>query len=232
MPKPITHWSYSGLTTFENCAWKYYQVKVLKNWDDSNRWNMQGDDEHSSIERYMKMGAGLSPALDGIKPILQMIREAPGHNLVELKMTLDQQLQPCRGNDWNNAWVRANADFMKRNDPLMTYFDWKSGKPRDSEDQIELTSLLIFQHFPTIEEVRGTLFYYRHNKMEPHVVVRGDSPRLWNGYYSRVKDLENAILNNDWPMNPNPLCGWCPVMNCPNNKVAERIAREKARGVA
>jgi hypothetical protein len=229
MARPITHWSFSSLSMFENCNLKYQQVKVLKNFDDSNQYNRQGDDEHGSIENFLKANQPLIAKVSGLTPILQTIRDAPGENRVEMKMAITNEFIPCRGNDWNNAWCRANADFVKLNLPRATYFDWKSGKARDTEDQIELTSLLLFAHFPDLQRVDGAMYYYRFNKMAPHTVYRSDIQRLWNGYISRVRVLENAIQNNVWPANPNPLCGWCPVITCQHNTVAERLKREAAK---
>lgn len=226
MPRPIINWSYSALNTYENCAFKFWQVKILKNFSDANQWNQKGDVEHTSIESFMRRTSVLSQALAPLTPLFEKIRDAPGENLVEYKMTIDNQFQPCRGNDWNNAWCRGNADFLKVNGPRVTYFDWKSGKPRDSEDQIHLTSLLVFAHMPGVREVAGTLFYYRHGKMDPRIVTRAEVPRLWNGYLARVHALEESVRNNYWPTNENPLCGWCPVATCQFNKTEQRLARE------
>lgn len=221
MSKPIVAWSYSALTMFENCPRKYWAVKIKKV-DDTNQFNARGDTEHAAIERYCKTGIALPEQLAGMTPMLDKLRAAPGERYYEYKMTLDANMVPCGFKDWNKAWLRVVADFLRVHGPTATYIDWKSGKVRkDVEDQIDLTALAVFQHFPEVQEMRGAMMYYRFGQLVPHTVYRADAPRLWNGFISRVKDLENAIINDQFPATPNPLCGYCPYKACPHNRAKD-----------
>lgn len=228
MPRPIIAWSYSGLTNFEGCARRFWATKVAKIVNDSNQYNMAGDSEHKSIEGRMKRGSPLHPGIAGLEPLMQKLAAAPGQQYVEYSMSLTQDLKPCKWNDWDNVWVRGAGDYVKVNGARANYWDWKSGKVRElNEDQIDLTALLIFQHFPEVEEVTGALVYYRHGHITPPVTVnRSAAGVLWNGFISRVKEMEQAKLQDNWPTNPHPLCGWCAYLQCPFNKVAEREAAE------
>lgn len=229
MARPLIAWSYSALSMFENCPRKYWAVKIAKCVNDSNRANMDGDADHQSIEHYMKSGMSLTPHLREVQPLFDKIKAAPGEAYVEYSMTLDEQMVPCRWNDWDKAWVRGAGDYVKINGDVATYFDWKSGKPRtDVADQIDLTALLLFRHFPQVQAVRGGMVYYNHGKLTPHSVNRSQESLLWNGFISRVEVLKKAKVEDNWPTNENPLCGWCPYMACPFNKVNERLAREAA----
>lgn len=231
MPRPIIAWSFSGLTNFEGCARRFWATKVAKLVNDANQYNLQGDDEHKSIEGRLKRGAPLHGNIAGLEPLMQKITAAPGQQYVEFSMALRQDLTPTKWNDWDNVWVRGAGDFVKINGNRAFYFDWKSGKPRDlNEDQIDLTSLLIFRHFPEVQSVTGSLVYYRHSQITPPVTVgRSAEGVLWNGFIARVKEMEKAKLEDNWPTNPHPLCGWCAYLQCPFNRVAERTATE-ARG--
>lgn len=229
--RPIIAWSYSALSTFENCPRKYWATRVAKVVSDVNQYNTAGDADHQAIENYMRAGFQLPEHLRGLTPLFDKLRSAPGESHVEYKMTLKQDLTKTHGKDWNGAWVRGAGDYIKINGSLATYIDWKSGKPRDEvEDQINLTSLLIFQHFEQVQKVNGALYYYNHQKMSrPHSVLRTDAPRLWNSFISRVKEMEQAKLHDNWPTQDNPLCGWCPYTQCPFNKQEERLRREAAK---
>lgn len=231
-PRPTIAWSYSAITSFENCPRKYWATKIGKVISDVNKANYDGDVDHKSIEHYMKTAMPLAPHLRTLQAMFDKIRAAPGEQFVEYSMTLNQEMVPCKWNDWDQAWVRGAGDYIKINGPVATYFDWKSGKPRtDVEDQIDLTSLLLFRHFPQVQLVRGGMVYYNHGKLTPHSVMRQDESKLWNGFISRVKDLEQAKLEDNWPVNPNPLCGWCPYHACPHNTELARLEREaKAKG--
>lgn len=230
MARPLIAWSYSALSMFENCPRKYWAVKIAKCVNDNNRVNMDGDNDHQSIEHYMKSGMTLLPHLRPLQAMFDKIKTAPGENYVEYSMTLDNQMVPCKWNDWDRAWVRGAGDYVKINGDVATYFDWKSGKVRkDVEDQIDLTALLLFRHFPQVKAVRGGMVYYNHGAVTPHSVNRDQEQLLWNGFITRVKELEDAKRNDNWPATPNPLCGWCAYVACPFNKVAEREAREAAQ---
>jgi hypothetical protein len=228
MPRPIIAWSYSGLTNFEGCPRRFWATKIGKVVSDVNQYNLKGDEEHQSLQLRLTHNMPLHRNLAPLEPLMQKLAAAPGQQYVERKLTLRQDYVPCRGDDWNNAWVRGAADWVKIYNVNGIYIDWKSGKPRnDFEDQINLTALLLFEHFPALQTLKGSMLYYRHNKLTPpHTVTRADAPLLWNGYISRVKELEQAKINDNWPTNPSPLCGWCPYKACPFNKMDERLATE------
>lgn len=217
MAKPIIAWSYSAINTFENCPRKFWATKIKKLVSDANRFNMQGDAEHKDFEYFLSKGLALPERTRHFQPMLERIRDAPGQLYVEYKMTLTQQFETTRYNDWDRAWVRGAADVVKVNGTLASYFDWKSGKVRPSDDQIELSALLLFRHFPEVTQVNGGLVFYRHNEVYPHIVHRDDAPRIWNGWIARVRELEAAVTNENWPATPNPLCAYCPYFACPHN---------------
>lgn len=230
LPKPIIAWSYSALTSFENCPRKYWATKISKVVSDVNQYNVAGDTDHQAIENYMRMGLQLPENLRGLLPLFDKLKGAPGEQYVEYAMCLKQDLTVTGFKNWDEAWVRGAGDYIKVNGTLATYMDWKSGKPRDEvEDQIDLTALLLFAHFPAVQQVNGGLLYYNHGKIKPHIVKRTDVPRLWNGFIGRVKLMEDAKREDNWPATPNPLCGWCPYKACPNNTMDERLRREAAR---
>lgn len=230
MSRPPYIWSYSALSMFENCPRKYWAVKIAKCVSDDNQYNKDGDREHKSLEFYMKGTQPLLPELQSLQPLLDAIKAAPGEQYVEYAMCLKQDLTPTRFKDFDNGWVRGAGDYVKINGTKAKYFDWKSGKPRnDVSDQVELTSLLLFAHFPQVERVDAGVLYYRYGQMKTHSVMRSESPRLWNSFLVRAGEIGSAKRDDNFPANPNPLCGWCPYMACPHNKVEERLARERAR---
>lgn len=230
MSRPIFAWSYSTLTAGENCLRKLWALKIKRVVSDANADNIEGNQDHEALQFHFSKGLALPPKLAALQPLSDKLRAAPGERYVEYGMTLRQDLTPTRFNDWDNAWVRGAGDLIIVNGEKATYFDWKKGKPNQNDDQIELTSLLLFQHFPKVQQVAGGLVFYNHGKVHPHIVKREDAPRLWNSFVSRVKVIEQAKIEDNWPTNPNPLCGWCAYTACPFNKVAERLAVE-ATGV-
>lgn len=227
MARPIIAWSYSTLNTFENCPRKFWAVKIKKI-DDSSSDNRAGKADHRALQYALSKNLSLPGHLKPMQPVIDKIKKAPGELYVEYQMTLTQTMVPCGWKDWDNAWVRGASDVLKVNGDRATYLDWKRGKVRESDDQMELTALLVFRHFPQVQQVNGGLIHYMHGETVPHVVHRADESKLWNGYIARVKVLEDAVREDNFPATPNPLCGWCPYRACPHNTVEKRLAREAA----
>lgn len=231
MARPVIAWSFSALQMFEQCPRKYWAVKVGKKVNDENQYNVQGDDEHQSIQHYAGKGIPLPATLVGLAPLIDIANAKPGERYVEQKLCLTADFKPCKWNDWDNVWVRGAGDYVKVHGEKAFYLDWKSGKKKpgeETEDQAELTSALIMAHFPQVNHVASGIVFYRHNHMNPHAVSRADLPRVWNGFVTRVKAMEQAKLQDAWPTNPTPLCGWCPYLECPFNRMKERLAHEQA----
>ena len=231
MARPIVSWSYSALSMSEQCLRKYWAIKIGKVVNDENQYNVQGDDEHQSLQHYASKGIALPARLAAVAPIIDKLNALPGEKYVEQKLCLTQQFVPCKWNDWDNVWVRGAGDYVKVNGTKAYYFDWKSGKKKsvdDTEDQVDLTSALIMAHHPQVETVVSGILFYRHNALNPHVTHRADLTRIWNSYIARVRVLEQAKLTDSWPTNPTPLCGWCPYKACPFNRMDERLAFEAA----
>ena len=224
-PRPIINWSYSALNTFENCPRKFWATKVAKVVSDLNQANVDGDNDHKALQYHMSKGMALPPALTALAPLCSKLKSAPGEKYIEYSMCLKQDFTPTPWNNWDEAWVRGAGDVIIVNGDKAQYFDWKRGKFSANDDQIELTSLLIFAHFPAVQQVAGGLVFYNQGKVHPHMVHRGDASRLWNGYLSRVRDLEQSKTEDSWPATPNPLCGWCPYKACPHNTQDERLAK-------
>lgn len=226
-------WSFSALSSFENCPRKYWATKIAKVVSDLNQYNVAGDADHQSIQFRLQKGLSLPSHLSALEPLMAKVSAAPGEAYIEYKMCLKEDLTPTHFKDWNQGWLRGAGDYIKVNGTLATYLDWKSGKARQGEeveDQLDLTALMLFQHFPHVQKVNGGLVYYNQGKVTPHVTQRADAPLLWNKFITRANAIRQAKKDDNWPAVPNPLCGWCPYTQCPNNTQAQRLAREAAKG--
>jgi hypothetical protein len=84
-------------------------------------------------------------------------------------------------------------------------------------DQLVLMSLMLFQHFPHIRRVSSALVFLVKGSMVRHSMERDEADGAWWNYRARVAKIEAAHANGIWPMNPTPLCGWCPVRSCAHN---------------
>ena len=215
LPNGLVNWSFSVLEMFENCEYKYWAVKVGKIVSDDNQYNIDGDDEHKTFANYLTKRTPLPPRCQIYQPILDKVLSSPGQLYVEYNMTLDYNYVPCKGTDWDRAWVRGAADVLIVDGGLATYIDWKTGKFRPKEAQLKLTAPLVFRHFPAVQEFRGVLFFHREQRMtDPLVIARSEENDMWNQFLPTVNAIAKARSTGEYRKKPNPLCAYCPVKSC------------------
>ncbi|MEV9402363.1 hypothetical protein AB0170_26945, partial [Klebsiella pneumoniae] len=126
---------------------------------DVNADNTEGDQDHKALQYHFQKGMALPPKLAFLQPLSDRLKAVPGERYVEYSMCLRQDLVPTHFRDWDNAWVRGAADYVIVDGEQATYLDWKKGKFRENDDQIELTALLLFRHFPQLKKVKGGLVF-------------------------------------------------------------------------
>ena len=211
-------WSYSSLNTFRNCPRKWHAVYIQKI-SDANRYNAKGEDEHKVLEARLLKGRPLTPTLAHMEPTVARLEQAEGERHVELGLCLDKNFEPCAYKDWDNGWLRVKLDYLllrpDRGDAV--YIDWKGGKVRKEDDQIELTAATLFCTYPWLQRVHGSLVFVYHDDTHSFTTGRHQLPLIWNQFLPDVRRLEQAIEKDEFPATPNPLCGWCPHKACPHN---------------
>lgn len=228
MTRPVVAWSYSALSDFKNCPYKYWAVKVGKIVSDVNQYNKAGDDHHQEFEMYVSRGVKLPAEMSRFTPMLERFRRAPGQIYTEHQMALDANYAPCGYKDWEKAWVRAITDLMVVNGSVATIIDWKFGKVKKDPEQNSLTAAVVFQSFPQVQLARTAYVYANHDKIVPFDFKREESTDIWNHFLPDVNKLAQAKVRDEWPKRPNPLCGWCPVTTCQHN--TNVVAQEAERG--
>jgi hypothetical protein len=217
MSRPIVAWSFSALSDFINCPFKYWAVRVGKIVSDVNAANSQGEDYHRDFEMYVSKGMRLKPELVRFQPVLDKLKHAPGQIVTEGQYALDQNYNPCGFKDWDNAWVRAVTDVSILNGIKCSTVDYKFGKPRKDPDQNALVAGVLMQTYPQLQEVNTAYWYVMHDKVVRDRYTRDDIPAIWNRFLPNVNKLAQAKTRDEWPKQPNPLCGWCPVHSCQHN---------------
>jgi hypothetical protein len=220
--KPV-FWSHSSLSMFETCPRQYYEVKVRKSVKQENYAQSAGAKKHKEIELYLLNNTPVSaPEIKSALPVVDHFRYMPGKLYVEHQMALDEKHQPVDFKDWNNAWLRAVSDALVVNGEVATNVDWKFGKPRDGDDQLRLSSAVIFAHFPRVQRVESVFVYFENKIVSPtYTYDRSGVMDTWSEYGRRYSELLRAARSPDlsvWVPKPSGLCKkWCPVTTCEFN---------------
>ena len=217
MTTPKVVWSHSSLKEYEGCQKRYHEVKVLKNYkfQDNDATNY-GKLVHTAAEEYIGEGKPIPPEFAFMQDILDALIKKPGRKLVEYRMALTQDLQPC---EWfsKDSWVRGIADLIIVDDENLTAWvvDYKTGNNKyPDREQLKLMAMLVFAHMPHIRKVNAALLFVVKNDMVKTTVNVDDAGKEWWVYRERVARIEAAHDTGVWNAKPSPLCPWCPVTTC------------------
>lgn len=218
MPAKLPAWSFSVVDMFEQCAYKYYRLKVAKDVKDSgNQANRQGDLKHKMLDAYIKTGAPFPPGYEKLKPLADAVLAGDGEVKSEIKFTLNPQYIAT---DWfaDDAWLRVIVDVVKTRGPVMWMGDWKDGKVKDESWQLMLFACVGFALYPQIQTIATSFIWMNHIdtrtghvKRTDKVFQRSEMRAMWESALAHYNRLLEAYATGNFPPNPTGLCGWCPV---------------------
>jgi hypothetical protein len=219
MIKIMVKWSFSGLKQYGNCPRQFNEVKNLKNYEVKVSPQMQyGTEVHKALEDYARDRTPLPKFYAKYKPMIDALLEIPGERFVEHKMALSANKLPCKF-DSPEYWVRGIVDFMVISEEDAYIVDYKTGSNKYPDTkQLKLMALMVFEHFPQVNYVDAGLLFVAHNGFITEGYRREDIPSMWGAFAPDLNRLAHSIENNYWPVNPTPLCRWCPVASCEFHK--------------
>lgn len=212
-------WSFSGLKQFTNCPRQYYEVKVQRNYEVRETEQIKyGKEVHEALEKYVRDGTPLAKNYLRFQRMVDPFIEMRGEKFVEHKMALTADKQKCDF-DSPDYWVRGIADLLIVDNDTAFVVDYKTGSARYPDPkQLKLMALMAFQHFPTVNFVKGGLLFLLHNGFVTDSYARQQQEDLWGSFQGDLFRLNLSYDNDTWPPNPTPLCGWCPVTTCEFHK--------------
>lgn len=214
-------WSYSALDTFEHCPRKFYHQYILREKQPPSSALENGNRVHKACENYL-LDQGPAPGFKLVEPVK---RQAQGKKLmVETKLGLNGAIEATGFFD-DRVWGRGAADVLIIDYPKAMLIDWKTGKVQESTKywkgpkQLSILALFIFKHFPRIEQVSACNIYLEHDKVgEVFTFTRSQEAAMWATLIPAIERVERAIADNSFCMMPGPLCGYCFVKTCSNNR--------------
>ena len=214
-------WSYSSIKLFDQCPRKYYHLRVLKDVpsDPPTEAIIYGKQFHEAAELYIKNDTPIPPKFGFIKNALDNLKQLKGEKLCEYEMGLTEKLEPCGFKD-PNVWWRGVADLAIINGEEGKCLDYKTGRSAKyaDTDQLELMSLAMFKHFPTLKTVKAALFFVISKNFIKDSYNVENQDKLWVKWLTEYNRMERAYETNVWNPRPSGLCKkYCPVLECPHN---------------
>lgn len=226
-------WSFSKAKNFDACAKRHYEVDLAKNFVDSTEQLVWGNQVHDALKEAVVTKTALPDEMrewqkwatecstghfTGPEPWLRHLAHPDRVTLVEQKIAITKQFQPCGWSDWNNAWYRGICDVAVL-DPTRTVGlarDWKTGKVQHDSRQLMLMAQVLFAHNPTLMRLKTEFVWLKEDCVTPETFDRATIAREWPPVLALVKDMENAAATMNYPPKPGRLCArYCPVISCP-----------------
>ena len=219
--KKAFSWSYSKLTTFENCPRRHYHYDVLKDVvEQKSEKLLEGDTLHEQAAAYLSKGAEMPTGRTVLKKYCDKIiagqQALGGKLLVEQKFAITESFRPCA---WfaDDTWFRAIGDAVTIAGPVALIVDWKTGKILEDSQQLALSAAAIFAHYPQVRKVRSEFIWLAHDCNTAEVYSRDGMVRMWDNLWPRIEALKHAYTTVEYPAKPGGLCRkYCAVKTCPH----------------
>ncbi len=215
-------WSFSRIKAFETCPKQFYHEKVLKQYPFKETEAMRyGTDFHKACEDYIGEGTPIPAKFDFIKPTLDSLGRKKGEKIVEQKLGLTADLEPCSFFA-KDVWFRGIVDLAIIDEDTGTgwIIDYKTGKSSKYADkgQLELMALTIFKHYPKVTKLNaGLLFVIAKSLIKAEYEIDLEQ-LLWSKWLANYAKMEKAFEVDVWNPKPSGLCKrYCQVVECPHN---------------
>lgn len=216
----VVPWSYSSLTGFETCPFKFYEVRIAKTTKAKPfKEAAEGTKKHSDIELYLKGEKGLEDT--SLQSLVD--RTLAGldyaHLKFEHKLAITKDLKPTDffAKDCYHRGV-LDVQYVHPEESVAKLFDWKNGKINAYSKQLVANAITVFVHNPHVERVDYSYVWMKHDEVTDGRVYRQHFMKDWNKFVERVEKMEQALINNYWPKCPSGLCKkHCEVTTCEHN---------------
>lgn len=204
--------SYSSIKMYENCPKRYYHQRVMREVEDTgNEATLWGERVHKMLEDRLKGAADLPKEVEKYEPLCAaLVNKARGGTLLaEEEMTLNAQLRPT---GWwaADAWLRSKIDVLILKGNTAAIFDWKTGKRRPDNLQLELFALQVFTHKPDVDKITSSFIWLKDNSVDSETYHRSEVVDMWERVLVRIGHIEHSQEIDSWTAKPSGLCRFCP----------------------
>lgn len=210
--------SYSFLRDEENCPYKAYRRYVVRDLPKEKTPELElGNKAHKALEERVGKGKKLPDEFSLHEPVASVLaglRETMEVD-TERVLTLDKNEKPYLSRWSRDAYVFSRIDVTVRGLERARIFDWKTGKKREDPFELEIQAWLLRCWYPKLETISGNYIWLKENELG-YTHDLSDTERTAASVRRQVAEIESR--GDDWPKRPNPLCGWCNVLDCEYNK--------------
>lgn len=225
--------SHTFLNDWDNCPHKAFRKYIKKDLPKQEQTHAMkwGNEVHSAFEVRIKHGTAFPEPMAKYEAIAAPLVAAGARAEKMLGITVDGAhcdfFAP-------NVWLRGKIDatvlhhgYIANNGeapPSLTagrttaaIFDWKTGKRREETAELLTHAVLLKAWVPTVQKITAHYVWLQDNEVGKAHDVSDTETKLAD-IRSTVNTVKNCIEIENFPKRPNPLCGWCDVMDCEHNR--------------
>jgi hypothetical protein len=94
---------------------------------------------------------------------------------------------------------------------MANVMDWKTGKRKTDQFQMELFAAQVFKHYPEVTMVKTSLVWLKTFEIDTETYLRGDVNAIWAEVMKRIQRIHTSLDHDNWPAKPSGLCRFCPA---------------------
>jgi CRISPR/Cas system-associated exonuclease Cas4 (RecB family) len=202
----IVAWSYSRLSSWEECPAKAKYKFLLKLPEPASPYAARGTDLHSLAEDYIKGKIIDVPTqLSNVQEYLDELKHAD--TKTELQLAFTEAWEPT---EWfaMNVYCRVIFDAVRVLPEKTVVVDHKTGKKRQDEhtDQLRLYALATFKQWPETPVVDAQVIYIDQAERLRMTFTKDKIPELQAYWDERAGKMR---ADDMFSPRPNPNCKWC-----------------------
>jgi predicted RecB family nuclease len=205
--------SYSSIKLYENCPYRYFRQRVVKDIvDEGGEASKYGERIHQYLEYRLANNAELPQEVANYEPLCVAVEKLSqgGELHIEKELVLTENLTPTGW--WDaDAWLRSKLDILVINGAIANVMDWKTGKRKADQFQMQLFAAQVFKHFPDVQTVKTSLVWLKTMEMDTEQYHRSQTNTLWADTMKRIQRIHSSLEHDNWPAKPSGLCRFCPA---------------------
>jgi len=208
----LTTWSYSALSTYQQCPKKYDFAYVQKLPQEYAPAAERGKAMHADAEAYLRgTQQELAPSLGRFRRLFEDLRSMSA--TAEHVVTVDRNWDPA-GERWLKAIMDATLIYP---DGTADVVDYKSGRPYPGHaQQMMLYGTTLIAAYPQVTHVT-TRLWYLDSGAETKGEVTAQAAEASRRIFTKMADT--MLADEDLRPTPGAHCRWCPFKTqCPASK--------------
>jgi hypothetical protein len=217
--------SHTMLKTFDNCPYKGFRMYIAKDLPKAEPSEAMrvGQEVHKALAAYISRGRSLPKEYEKYEALASpFIGLKPR---IEVPLAMDRFGNLCGFFD-DYVYVRGYGDVVVVRDNAAAIFDWKTGRKDEDPGELKIHAMMLKAAYPELSQVTGHFVWLKNvDTSIPSVGKKHDCSDFgatWRNLECQMDEIENMLIREHFPKQPNPLCSWCPVMDCMHNKVKRR----------